>query len=248
MELREVPAGNLADHVVEGRFEEGRGGLGDGVLEFEEPVAHAQLGGHESQGIAGGLAGERRRTAQAGIDLDDAIVFALGVEGVLHVALAHDADVADDLDGQGAELVILGVGERLRGGYHNRLAGMNAEGVEVFHVADGDAVVVAVAHHLVFNLLPALERFFDEHLGREREGFLGQPIELFLIVAETGAQSAQGVGGTYDDGIAEVGGCMAGLLNGFAGLALDGLHADLVEPFHEEFAVFGVHDGLHGSA
>ena len=184
VELGEVPAGYLADHIVEGGLEEGRGGLGDGVLQFEQPVAHSQLGGHESQGIARGLAGQSRRAAQAGIDLDDAIVLALGVEGILHVALAHDADVADNLDGQGAEFMIFGVGKRLRGCNHNRLARVNAKRVEVLHVTDGNAIVVTVAHHLVLDFLPTLQRLLNQHLRGEREGFLGQAVELFLVVAE----------------------------------------------------------------
>ena len=41
------------------------------------------------------------------------------------------------------------------GGDDNAVAGVDAEGVEVFHVADGDAVVGAVPDDLVFQLLPA---------------------------------------------------------------------------------------------
>ena len=55
MELREVPTGNLTHHIVEGGLEEGTGGLGDGVLQFEQTVTQAQLGSDESQGIACGL-------------------------------------------------------------------------------------------------------------------------------------------------------------------------------------------------
>ena len=39
VELGEVPAGNLADHVVQGGLEECRSGLGDGVLQLEQAVA-----------------------------------------------------------------------------------------------------------------------------------------------------------------------------------------------------------------
>ena len=41
---------------------------------------------------------------------------------------------------------------------------------------------------------------------------------------------------------------MLGLLEGVAGLALDGVDVDLVEFLDEEFAVFGVDDGLDGGA
>ena len=173
-ELAQIPARNLTDHIVEGRLKEGRGGLGDGVLQFEESVAQAKLGGHESQGIARGLGSQGRRTGEARVDLDDTIVLALRVEGVLHVALADDADMAHDLDGERTQLVILAVGQSLRRSDDDTLTRMDAQRVEVLHVADRDAVVVAVAHHLVLYLLPALEALLHQHLGREREGLLAE--------------------------------------------------------------------------
>ena len=119
VELGEVPAGYFYHHVVEGRLEEGTRGLRHRVLQFEEAVAQSQLGGDECQGIARSLRGQCRRTAQTGIHLDDAIVLAVGVEGILHVTLTDDADVTDNLDGQCAQLVILRVGQRLARGHHD---------------------------------------------------------------------------------------------------------------------------------
>ena len=246
MELAEVPARYLAHHVVQRGLEEGRGGLGHGVLQVEQSVAQAQLGGHKCQRIAGSFRRQSRRAAKAGIDLDDAVVLGLRVVGILHVTLAHDADVADDADGQLAQLVVVGVRERLAGGDDDGLACVDAQRVEVLHVADGDAVVEAVAHHLVLHFLPAAEALLDEHLGREGEGFLHQHVQLFLVVAEARTQSAQRIGGADDDGIAQRGGGAAGVFGVLHGLALDGFHVDFVQFLNEEFAVFGVDDGLHG--
>jgi len=44
---------------------------------------------------------------------------------------------------------------------------MDAQRVEVLHVADRDAVVEAVAHNLILDLFPALEGFLHQHLGGE---------------------------------------------------------------------------------
>ncbi len=55
LELGKIPARNLADHIVKGRFEEGRRGLGDGVVEFEEPVAQTELGCDEGERVSRGL-------------------------------------------------------------------------------------------------------------------------------------------------------------------------------------------------
>jgi hypothetical protein len=42
---------------------------------------------------------------------------------------------------------------------------MDAQRVEVFHVANRDAVVVTVADDFILNLFPALEGFFDQDLA-----------------------------------------------------------------------------------
>ena len=55
VELREVPTGNLDDHIVKGRLEEGTRGLRHRVLQFEESVTQSQFSGDKSQGIARGL-------------------------------------------------------------------------------------------------------------------------------------------------------------------------------------------------
>ena len=92
------------------------------------------------------------------------VVRGVGVKRVLDVALAHDADVAHDLDGRVAQHVVLLVAERLRGRDDDRVARVHAQGVKVLHVADGDAVVGRVAHDLVLELLPALHGALDEDL------------------------------------------------------------------------------------
>ena len=125
---------------------------------------------------------------------------------------------------------------------------MDAERVEVLHVADGDAVVKPVAHHLVFYLLPSLEALLDEHLRREREGFLADALKLVVVVGKAGAESAQGIGCAHDDGVAEVLGGFHGLGHILAGLALDGLDLNLIELLDEALAVLGVHDGFDGGA
>ena len=60
LELGKVPAGYLADHIVEGRLEECRGILSDGVLKLEQAIAQTEFGGDEGQGIAGRLGRQGR--------------------------------------------------------------------------------------------------------------------------------------------------------------------------------------------
>ena len=65
--------------------------------------------------------------------------------------------MADDLYGELTQLMILTVCKCLRRSHHDTFAGMYPQRVEVLHVTDGYTVVEPVAHHLIFNLLPALE-------------------------------------------------------------------------------------------
>ncbi len=107
VKFSEVPARYLAHYIVEGRLKESRRLLGHRVFEVKQSVTQTELGCNESERIAGSLGGESRRAAQTGVDLDDAIVHRLWVEGILHVTFAHNADVAYDFDGKLAQPVII---------------------------------------------------------------------------------------------------------------------------------------------
>ena len=74
--------------------------------------------------------------------------------------------MADNLDGEFAQQVDVVVVQGLARCHHDALSGMYAQRVKVLHVADRDAVVVAVANHLELDLLPTLERLLYQHLGR----------------------------------------------------------------------------------
>ena len=48
---------------------------------------------------------------------------------------------------------------------------MDAERVEILHIADGDTVAETVTHHLILDFLPAFETLLDEHLGEKEKAF-----------------------------------------------------------------------------
>ena len=112
-------------------FEAGARLARDRVADLVERNAEAQLGGNEGQRVARRLARQRRRAAQARVDLDDAVLLRVRVERVLDVALADYAQVPDDVDGRRAEHVVVGVVERLRRRNDDRVARVDAERVEV---------------------------------------------------------------------------------------------------------------------
>mmetsp|Transcript_22121 Transcript_22121/g.71241 ORF Transcript_22121/g.71241 Transcript_22121/m.71241 type:complete len:479 (+) Transcript_22121:1785-3221(+) len=100
-ELAHVPPRYLDDAVVEGGLEAGRRRLGHGVADGHEVVAERKLRGDVRQGESRRLGRESRGPRQASVHLDDAIGLALGVQGVLDVTLADDAEVPHDLESRG---------------------------------------------------------------------------------------------------------------------------------------------------
>ena len=167
-ELVEWPARNLHYAVVERGLERGDGLLRYGIGDFVEALAHGNLGGDSRDGIACRLACQRGAAADARVDLDD-VVFVVPAAAVgqrladdiarrerhLYVAAAFDAKRADDFQADGAQQLVFLVGERLAGRDYDAVAGMHAHRVDVLHIADGDAVVGGVSHHLVLDFLPA---------------------------------------------------------------------------------------------
>ena len=154
--------------------------------------------------------------------------------------------MTDNADAERAQFVVFTIRQRLRGSHHDALAGMNAQRVEVLHVANGNAVVIAVAHDFVLNFFPTLETLLHEHLRREGEGLLNNRVELFLVVAEARAQSAQGISRTDNHRIAQFGRRLACLLGILASVAANGLDVNLIELLNKELTVFGIHNDLNG--
>ena len=130
------------------------------------------------------------------------------MERELNVAAALDVERANHVDAGGAQHLVVEIAQRLRGRDDDRVAGVDADRVDVLHVADDDAVVGAVAQDFVLDLFPAQERGLDQRLmddarretGRQRRAQLG------LVVDEAAAGPAQRVGRPNDQRVAVVGG------------------------------------------
>ena len=186
VELTEIPTGDFADYVVQRRFKERTGSLRHGVFQIEQPVSESEFGSHESKRITGSLRRQSRRTAQTGIHLDHPVIFRFGIESILHVTFAHDTDVADDADGKLTQFMIFFIGQGLRRSNHNGFSGMDAQWVEILHVADRDTVVKAVAHYFVFHLFPSPQALLNQHLRRKSERFLNKYVQFCFVVTEAG--------------------------------------------------------------
>ena len=240
-ELAQVPTRDFADQVVERRGHVSRIRRSH-LADLVERIAQGQFGRHERQRIARSLRRQRRRTAQPGVHLDHAVVVRLGVERVLDIAFADDPDVADHLFGkflqQGQFLVV----QRTGRGHHNALAGVDSQRIEVLHTGHREAVVVLIADHFEFDLLPSLQRLLDQYLLRIGERAFAQRPELIEVAAYAAAQAAQRIGRTYHHREPDPIGRLDGRLHAFDSLADRGLDFDLVQFLYEQVAVFGRHD------
>ena len=144
-----------------------------------------------------------------------------------------------------SRLVLL-VGQRLARRDHDAVAGVNAHRVDVLHVADGDAVVRAVAHHLVLDLLPADERLLDEHLpdGAGSESASDDLVELIYGVGDAAAGASERVRGPYNERQADVVHDPVGVFERLRDLRWRNRLPDAHQQIPEQLAVFGVAYGL----
>ena len=152
------------------------------------------------------------------------------------------------LDCQLSEKMVLVVGKGLRRSHYNAFSGMDSQRVEVFHIADRDTVVKPVADYFIFYFLPSLQRFFNQNLWGEGKCLCSKFLQFRVIVAESAAQAAQGVGCANDYRIAQLVCRLEGIFYVLNRVALYGLYGYLVELFDKQFSVFCVHNGLNRSS
>ena len=173
------------------------------------------------------------------------------VDGELDVAAAGvDADLAQDRDAQVAHRLVLAVGQRHRRGDGDRVAGVHAHRVEVLDRAHHHHVVVAVAHQLELEFLPAVDGFLDQHVGARGGGqpVAGHPVDVLGGVRHARAQPAHGEDGPHHDRQAEFGDGLADLVHGETHPGAGGFAADLGDDVLEPLPVLAALDGLEVGA
>ena len=245
-ELVEGQARDLQHAVVQRGFEAGGRLSGHGVGNLVQRIAQGDLGGHFCDGIAGGLGGQGGGAGHAGIDLDDRILVGIRVQGQLHVAPAFDLQRGDDVQGCGAQHLIFPVGQRLRGGHHDGVAGVHAHGVDVLHGADLDHISGGIPHDLELDLLPAGDAPLDQHLPHpgEVDAPVGDLPQAGLVIGDAASGAAQGVGRADNDRVADGSGKGHRILHALHHVAH---HAGLADGFHgvlEALPVLRLADGF----
>ena len=240
-------AGHFGDHVVQRRLKAG-GGVGQG--NFLQEHTHRDLGRHPGDGIAAGLGGQGGGTGDTGVDLDQVVPEGLRVQRELHVAAALNLEGANQLEGAVAEQMVFLIGQGLAGGHDDGVAGVDANRIDVLHVADGDGSVVGVPHDLIFDFLVAPDALFHQHLtdGGKGEAVFEQLAAFLLVVGKAAAGAAEGESGAQDHRVTDLFRRRKTL---FQGVGDDGGQhrlaktlAQLLEPL----AVLGLVNGVGGGA
>ena len=123
---------------------------------------------------------------------------------------------------------------------------MNAHGVKVFHIADGNDVALSVAHDLVFNLLPAGDAFFNEHLmdGRKAQTVGADLVQLLHGLTDAAARAAHGERRAHDDRVTDLARERKRVGQALHHLGGDNRLAQLLHGVLEELAVLGAVDGV----
>jgi hypothetical protein len=246
-ELFERPARDLDHGVVQRRLESGEGLAGDVVGDLVEGVADRQQGGDLGDRKTGRLGRQRRAARHARVHLDDDTFAGRGIDAELDVGAAgRHSHPPDHLEGVVAHLLVFAVGEGLLRRHGDRIAGVHAHGVDVFHRADDDGVVGGVAHHFQLELLPTDHRLLDQHAagGAGLQRPLHHVFQLVAVEGGAAALAAQGEAGPHDQRVADAGGDLARFLQAAGVAAVRHLQPHLLHRLLEQLAVFAQAQGV----
>src|SRR5712692_10824190 len=248
LEFLQVPARNLDHHVVKAGLKAGACHACDAVGQFDQAVAEREFGGNVGQGIACRFARQRGTARKTRIHLDHIEVRRFRIERELHIALPDDIQASHNGGRGGPQRMIFAVVERLAGSDDNRLTGVDAQRVHVFHVTDGDAVVVAVAHYLVFDLFIVMQVVLDQDLGRESQRATDNLSQLPAVMRDARSLAAQRETGAHHDGKTDFLADMQRLCERFRAAALRRRYVDGAQVPREGLPVLGQQDSGDGGS
>ena len=173
------------------------------------------------------------------------------IDGELHVRSAgFDAYFADDGRSGVAHALIFLVGQRLRGGHGDGVAGVNAHGIEVLDRADDHEVVAEIAHDLELEFLPAKHGLLDQRLvdGAEVQRVRDRFGKFFLVVGDGAAGAAKRERRPNNQGKAQLVAKAQCVFRVVHQCGRGNFEADLAASVLEPQAVFGHLDGAQRCA
>ena len=133
--------------------------------------------------------------------------------------------------------------------YHT-VTGVNTNGVDVLHTADGDSVVGGVTHNLELDLLVASNALLYENLanGRRIKRANRKLAKLLFVIGKATASTAEGKRGAKNYGVADLFRNGNGLLNGVGYVGGDNRLTDGLTKLLEQLSVLCSLDTLEGGS
>ena len=127
---------------------------------------------------------------------------------------------------------------------------MDADRVDIFHGADDDAVIRAVAHDFEFDFFPARDAaFYEDLIDRgEFDAAVCDFFHLIAVVCDAAAGAAQGVSRTDDDRVADPVSKGDGWFQFFENFRFRDWLMDFFHRILEEFTVFRMLDRMERGA
>ena len=245
-EFFKSPACKLDDHIIPVRniFVQ-RSVFAAGNV--RKPEAGRQHGGNESDGEAGGLAGQCRGSGGPGIDLDDDIAIADRIMSPLYIGPADDLDGFNDLVGFFLQTFLHLFRYGQHGSRTERISCVHAHRIDVFDKADRDHVVVCIPDDFQLQLFPAKDGLLYQDLSHQ--GRLKTPctdlFQLFHVVYQAASGAAHGICGTQDYRIAQLVGDGQCFINGIGDFAPGHFDPEALHGMLEFDPVFTAFDRIY---
>ena len=243
-EFIERPTREFQYDIVNGRLKASLSLFGNSVFNLVQVVADSDFAGNLSNRITGSFGSQCGRTAYTRVNFDYIVVFGVRVESQLYVTAANYAQLTHDIDRSLTQQLYFFIAQSLCRSHNDGVAGVYANGVQVFHGADGDAVISSVADYFVFDFFPAGDAAFNQALadGAVAQALLHDINQLFLVFSNTATGTAEGISRTDNQRIADFLAEVASSLNGFYDGAFRNRLMDFLHSFLEHFAVFATFD------
>ena len=142
------------------------------------------------------------------------------------------------------------VSQGLGRSHNDGIAGMDTHRVKVLHVADSNAVVVAVTHYLVLDFLPACHAALNQHLADHGilQALDNDVDQLVLALGNTAAGAAHGIGRAHNQWIADFVSKSHSRCHILNDGGLRNRLTQLVHGFLEQLTILGPLNSLQGSA
>ena len=239
-EFIERPAREFEYDIVNGRFEASFGGFGYSIFDFVQGVTNSNFAGYFSDGITSCFRCQSGAAAYARVNFDNIVVFGVRIQCQLYVTTTTNTQFTNDVDGCFTEQSQFSFVKSLSRSNYNGVTGVNANGVNVFHGAYGNAVVSSVADYFEFDFFPASDATFNQALtdGAVAQAFLYNVNQFVFVVSNTATSAAQGVSGANDQRIADLTTEFASSHDGFNDGTFRNRLVDFFHCFFEQFTVF----------